>query len=205
MTLSAHARLPSHHTSRLQDHSSNGGRREGAGTHKVELQLRELGVQLLDLLLAVDEVHGEAIDGVIKRDALAAAGGVGQLVDVGGLRLGRQDLGGLLQLGQGVDGEGGAGELCLGGGLDAEDKGLGPVAAVICPWADALGLEEAEVAHEEAGGVDLFCAVLVVDMCDVVELDLVCVDHVEWVEWGEMKWLVDDGVYGCDDSYPGLV
>lgn len=158
------------------------------GTHKVQLQVRELGVQLLDRLLAVDQVHGEAIDRVKECEALPSARGVHQIVDARWLHLGGQDLGGLLQLIQGFDCEGGAGELCLGGSLHAEDKGLGPVSSVICPWADALGLEEAEVGHEEAGGIHLFCAVLVVDMCDVVELDLV--------------WVVRVGHLGyvCDES-----
>lgn len=154
------------------------------GTHKVQLELRELGVQLLDRLLAVDEVHGEPIDRVEERDGLPAAGCVDQIIDARRLRLGGQDLGGLLQLVQGLDGEGGACELGLGGSLYAEDKGLGAVAAVIRPWADALGLEEAEVGHEEAGGVHLFCAVLVVDMGDVVEFDLV--------------WAVGVGHFGCE-------
>lgn len=147
-------------------------------THKVQLQLRESGVQLLNRLLPVDQVHGEAIDGVKESEAFPAARGVNQVVDARWLGLGGKDAGGLLQLVHRVDGEGGASELSLGGCLYAEHKGLGSVAAVICPWADALGLEEAKVVHEEAGGVHLFCAVLVVDMCDVVEFDLVWVVRV---------------------------
>jgi hypothetical protein len=166
----------------LRDHlppaTAAANQKWGCNTHKVELELRKLGVHLLDSLLAVDEVHGEAVDGVVKGDALAAAGRVGQLVDVRRLRLLRQDLDGLFQLGEGLDSEGGAAKLGLGGGLDAEDKGLGPIAAVICPRADALGLEEAKVDHEKAGGVHLLRAVLVVDMGDVVEFDLVRVCHV---------------------------
>lgn len=117
-------------------------------------------------------MHGEAVGRVVEGHALAAAGRVRHVVDGRGLDLGRQDLGRALQLLEGVDGERGAAELGLGGGLDAEDKGLDAVAPEVGAVPRALRLEEAKVLHELARGVDFLGLVLVVDVRDAGELDL---------------------------------
>lgn len=146
------------------------GKGQGEGeAYVVDLEDGKVGVPRLDGGLAVDEVEGEAVDGVVKGDGLAAAGGL-EVVDVGGLGRSGQRLGGEDEVLLGRDGEGGAAELGLVRGLEGEDEGLGAVAAEVGRLADGLGLLEAKVVHEGLGVVDLF--VLVEDVGDAHQLDL---------------------------------
>ena len=118
----------------------------------------------------MDEMEREAIDGIVKGDALAAAGGVLELVDLGGVGLFGQCLGGVDEILLGLDHEGSTGELGRVGGFEGEDEGLGAVAAKVCRLANLGSLEEAKVLGELSCLFNLL--VLVVDVGDPHQLDL---------------------------------
>ena len=139
-------------------------------THVVNFQFGELGVQHLDGLLAIYKMERESVGGIVEGHALAAAGDVGQLVDLGGLDLLGQDLRSADELSLRLDDEGGTAEGRLGSFLKADDKGLEAIATVIGAGTMAGSLEEAEVFGKGAGLFDVF--VFVEDVCNTHEVDL---------------------------------
>ena len=114
--------------------------------------------------LAEDEVEGEVVDGVVERDTLAAAGGVGEFVDCRGVGEGA---GGEFEVGEGFDDEGDAAEGVGGGFGGAVDEWVGAVAAVVdLVGADAGRFGEAEVEEEFVRGVEVGVGVVDVGGAD---------------------------------------
>lgn len=143
----------------------------GTTTHKVVPELRKLGVQRLNLSLAIDQVERETIHGVIEGDTLAPARGILQLIDFRRPCLRRQNLGGLHKLLLRLHLKGSAAELVLVGLFYANNKGFLAIAAVVSLVADLRRQEETEIIHELLGFLEV--DMLVVDVGNAHQLDLV--------------------------------
>lgn len=115
----------------------------------------------------MDEVEGKAVNGIVERDALAAAGGIIQVVDLG---CSGQCLGGEAQVIFRLDVEGNAGELVCIRPDGTDYPRVGAIAAEVdLVVRDLLFWEEAEILQEP--GLPVEVCVLVVDMGDTLEAD----------------------------------
>lgn len=145
------------------------GKSEGTHTHNgkahiVVLETREPGVFLRNRCLAVDEMEGESVNGIVEGHALAAAGNVLHLVHLGWPALGGQYLGCADEILFCLNFERSAAELGLVGRLYGEREWVGAISAIERGLADLRRLREAKVLGELLGGLDVL--VLVPDVGD---------------------------------------